>query len=435
MTTRALPPPSRFRIPLPESVSVLAERDFRLIWMGSAVSLTGTWMQVIAQGIVVLTLWDSPIALGILSFANMAPSLVVMLFGGVLADRSEKRLILMVTQAAMALAAAIVGFLVLTDTLTFGVLLAVAVALGIAIGYDMPAYQALLPELVPPEKIGQVVALNSSTFHGSRMVGPAIAGVVIAATGLAAAYFLNAASFIAVIASLMLLRHRPRLPAEGERRMTALEGLREGISHARGRPNLQALLALTALATTFLFPSIAVLMPYYATDVLDSGATVLGLLMAASGVGSMVGALMLMWWSDHFREARIWFGAIAGPIGLIILALSRTPMISVPAAGLASLAFSSQLGLIQMMIQESTPSRFRGRVMSLHGITFSGSMPLAGLAASGAAVWLGLPVVMAISALLFLLGSAWLLRFAGGGINKVIRDSSHEYEAVIAGGH
>jgi MFS family permease len=341
----------------------------------------------------------------------------------------------MVTQAAMAVAAAIVGFLVLTDTLTFGVLLAVAVALGIAIGYDMPAYQALLPELVPPEKIGQVVALNSSTFHGSRMVGPAVAGVVIAATGLAAAYFLNAASFIAVIASLMLLRHRPRLPAEGERRMTALEGLREGISHARGRPNLQALLALTALATTFLFPSIAVLMPYYATDVLDSGATVLGLLMAASGVGSMVGALMLMWWSDHFREARIWFGAIAGPIGLIILALSRTPMISVPAAGLASLAFSSQLGLIQMMIQESTPSRFRGRVMSLHGITFSGSMPLAGLAASGAAVWLGLPVVMAISALLFLLGSAWLLRFAGGGINKVIRDSSHEYEAVIAGGH
>jgi len=435
MATRALPPPTnRFRIPLPESVSVLAERDFRLIWMGSAVSLTGTWMQVIAQGIVVLALWDSPIALGIVSFANMAPSLVIMLFGGVLADRAEKRLILIVTQAAMALAAAVVGFLVLTDALTFPLLVMIAVALGVAIGYDMPAYQALLPELVPPEKIGQVVALNSSTFHGSRMIGPAFAGVVIAAVGISAAYFLNAASFIAVIASLMLIKHRRRALDEGEQHMSALDGLREGIHHARGRPNLQAMLALTALATTFLFPSIAVLMPYYATDVLGRGATVLGLLMAASGVGSMFGALMLMWWADRFREARIWFGAIAGPIALIILALSRSTAISVPAAGLASLAFSSQLGLIQMMIQESTPSRFRGRVMSLHGITFSGSMPLAGLAASAAAVWLGLPLVMASSALLFLLGSLWLLRFAGGGIAQVVRDSSHEYEAVITGG-
>ncbi len=434
MTTTALPPASRFRLALPASVSVLAERDFRLIWLGSAVSLVGTWMQVIAQGIVVLTLWDSPFALGIISFANMAPSLVVMLFGGVLADRAEKRLILIATQGAMALAAAVVGLLVLSGALAFWMLVVVALGLGVAIGYDLPAYQALLPDLVPPEKIGQVVALNSSTFHGTRMVGPAIGGVVIAVLGFAAAYFLNAASFLAVILSLLLIKHRPRALAGGERRLPALEGLREGIRHARGRPNLQAMIALTGLNTIFLFPSIAVLLPYYATDVLGRGATVLALLMAATGVGSMFGALLLIWWADKWREARIWSGALAAPATLVALALSRSPAVSIVAAGMASLAFSAQLGLIQMMIQESTPSRFRGRVMSLHGITFTGSMPLAGLAASGAAVAFGLPAVMAASALASLVSSVWMLRFAGGGIAQVVRDSSLEYEAVIADG-
>jgi MFS family permease len=433
MATTTLPSrPSRFRIALPDSLSVLAERNFRLIWMGNAVSLIGTWMQTIAQGLVVLTLWNSAFALGVVSFANMSPSLVVTLFGGVLADRADKRLILIVTQALMALLATLVGVLVLLGALQFWMLVLIAVVLGLVIGYDMPAYSALLPELVPPEKITQVVALNSSTFHGTRMVGPALAGLVIAALGFAAAYFLNAASFIAVIASLMLIRHRP---VRGEAHSSsALEGLREGIAHARGRPNLQAMLLLTALNTTFVFPSIAVLMPFYATDVLGKGAGVLGLLMAAAGVGSMFGALLLIWWAETWREARIWFGALAAPAALIVLALTRSTPVAIAAACLASFSFSSQLGLIMMMVQESTPARFRGRVMSLHGLTFSGAMPLAGLIASGLAAVVGLPLVMSASALIFVVASAYVLRVAGGGIGQVVRDSSIEYEAVIAAG-
>src|SRR5207248_28936 len=199
MATTAIPVRSRFQVRVPAAVSVLGERDFRVIWIGSAISLVGTWMQVIAQGLVVLQLWDSAFALGAVNFANATPTLCVMLFGGVLADRSDKRMILIVTQAVMAALAAIVGVLVLTGAVQFWMLIVVTAVLGVAIGYDMPAYQAFLPELVPPEKIGQVVALNSSTFHGSRMVGPAIAGAIIAALGFSAAYFLNAASFIAVI--------------------------------------------------------------------------------------------------------------------------------------------------------------------------------------------------------------------------------------------
>ena len=402
------------------------------MWFGQAVSLTGTWMQVIAQGIIVLTLWDSAFALGIVSFANMSPSLLVMLFGGVAADRTEKRIILLVTQAVMAVAAAAVGVLVLAGVLEFWMLVAIALVLGVAIGYDMPAYQALLPELVPPEKISQVVALNSSTFHGSRMVGPAIAGIVIAATGYATAYFLNAASFVAVIVSLLLIRHRPRPLLEGERRQSSIEGIVEGFRHMRQRPNLQAMLMLSAMNTMLVFPSIAVLMPYYATNVLGRGAGTLGVLMASAGVGSMFGALLLVWWADTWREARIWFGALVAPAALIVLSLTRTPAVAVLATGLASFSFSSQLGLIMMMMQESTPPRFRGRVMALSGISFTGGMPLAGLAASGLVVALGLPVVMAGSALLFLIGGSLVLRYAGGGIAEVVRASAREYRAVIA---
>jgi MFS family permease len=434
MATTALPVRSRFQIRLPAAVSVLAERDFRVIWIGSAISLVGTWMQVIAQGLVVLQLWNSAFALGAVNFANATPTLCVMLFGGVLADRSDKRMILIVTQAVMAALAAVVGVLVLTGMVQFWMLIVVTAVLGVAIGYDMPAYQAFLPELVPPEKIGQVVALNSSTFHGSRMVGPAVAGAIIAALGFSAAYFLNAASFIAVIVSLLIIKHRHAVRGiDDAPHPSAIDGLKEGLRHARGRRNIQVMLMLTALNTTFIFPSMAVLMPLYAKDVLHAGPGVLGLLFASSGLGSMLGAFVLILWSRELRVARIWFGALAAPAALVVMAISREPAVSIVASGVVSLAFSSQLGLVQTMMQESTPGQFRGRVMSLHGITFTGTMPFAGIMAAGVAVAFGLPFVMVASAAVYLIGAALLLRFAGGGIERVVAHSWLEYEAVAAG--
>ncbi|TAK57603.1 MAG: MFS transporter, partial [Dehalococcoidia bacterium] len=221
-TTTAAASPSRFRLQLPEAVSVLAIRDFRVFWIGEAVSMTGTWMQFVAQGLLVLQLWDSAFALGALNFANAIPSLCVMLFGGVLADRADKRLILLVTQSIMLLLAAIIGLLVMVDAVQYWMLLVATVALGVAFGYDMPAFQALMPELVPPEKISQVVGINSSTFHGTRMIGPAVAGILIGTFGLATAYFLNAASFVAVILALMMIRYR-RAPRRGGPETSAIE--------------------------------------------------------------------------------------------------------------------------------------------------------------------------------------------------------------------
>jgi MFS family permease len=420
-------------IPMPEALEVLAERDYRVVWTGQAISMIGTWMQVVAQGLLVLELWNSELALGTMNFANALPSLIIMLFGGVLADRGDKRRILIATQVTMGLLAGVVGFLILTDTVQFWMIIVATVCLGIAFGYDMPAYQALMPELVPPEKISHVVALNSSTFHGSRMIGPAIAGVVIAVFGLAAAYFINAASFIAVVLSLMIIKYRSTPRADGPQ-MSSLEGLREGFRHAKARPNLQVMLGLTALNTTFIFPTMAVLAPAYVKNVLDEGSGALGLLFAMSGLGSLAGAMILVWWPTQARKERIWLGALAAPIALTVMAISRDPAVSIITAGFLSMAFSLQLGVIQQMIQESTPREYRGRVMSLHGITFNGTMPVAALGSSVLAVALGLPVVMVLSAGVYLAGAFYVLRFPAGGIGEVVRMSQSEFEVVAASG-
>jgi MFS family permease len=425
ITARRLP----FGIRLPDAVNALAERDFRVVWTGQAISMTGTWMQLIAQGLLVLELWNSAFALGAMNFANALPSLVVMLFGGVLADRADKRRILIITQVVMMLLALVVGVLIVADRVEFWMLIVATVILGIAFGYDMPAYQAFLPELVPPEKISQVVALNSSTFHGTRIVGPALAGGIIAALGLSAAYFINAASFIAVILSLVIIKHR-FMPAPAGERVSAIEGLKQGLRHAKGRPNLQVMLLLTAINTTFIFPQLAVLTPYYVRNVLDRGEGVLGLLWAASGVGAMAGALVLIWWSRQGRAGRIWMGALMAPAGLAVLAVTREPWVAIVAMTFLSFAFSAQLGLVQTMIQESTPAQYRGRVMSLHGITFNGTMPVAGVAASGLAVWLGLPIVMVLASIAFLAATVWVLQFAGGGIAAVVKRCQAEYEVI-----
>jgi MFS family permease len=432
-TTTTVPRRLPFNLRLPDSVNALGERDFRVVWTGQAISMTGTWMQMIAQGLLVLSLWNSAFALGALNFANAVPSLVVMLFGGVLADRADKRRILLTTQIVMCALAVAVGLLVVADAVQYWMLILATICLGVAFGYDMPAYQAFLPELVPPEKIGQVVALNSSTFHGTRMVGPAMAGAIIGAFGLAAAYFLNAASFVAVIFSLLIVRrrHTPRA-AGADPAMGAIEGLKEGIRHARGRPNLRVFLTLTAINTTFVFPIIAVLTPFYVKNVLHEGPGVLGALWAGSGVGAVLGAIALIVWNDHHRVARLWAAAIIAPAGLFVTAITREPAIAIVAQAFVSFAFSSQLGLIQTMIQESTPQQFRGRVMSLHGITFNGTMPFAALAASGLAVAAGLPFVMMLGAALFLIATVGVLTFAGGGIANVVASSRREYDLIAA---
>jgi predicted MFS family arabinose efflux permease len=328
--------------------------------------------------------------------------------------------------------AAILALLIAIDQIEFWMLIVASILLGVLFGYDMPAYQAFLPDLVGPEKISQVVALNGATFHGSRMVGPALAAGIISAFGIAMAYFVNALSFVAVIISLLIIRYRPQPRPAGEVHSSAIAGLREGIAHASERQHIQALLALTALACIFLFPTMAILSPYYVKEVLHEDAAVLGALWAMSGVGSLIGAISLVWWPTQARTLRIWAAALLGPVGLTVMALTRDPVVAVMASGIASISFSSQLGLFQTMLQESTPANFRGRVMSLHGIAFNGTIPIAGLASAGLATLIGLPAVILLSAASYLVAVTYVLRFARGGIDRVVRMTRTEYEEVRA---
>jgi MFS family permease len=380
---------------------------------------------------VILALWNSPLALGVVSVANAVPTLLIMLFGGVVADRGDKRRILLITQVAMCATAAAIGVFVATDTVQIWMIIVASAAIGIAFGYDMPAYSALMPELVPPEKISQVVALNSSTFHGTRMVGPAMAGGVIAATGVAAAYFLNALSFVAVIFSLLIIRYRPRPRADVERR-SAIADLRAGLAHARQRPYLLVMLLMTAINVTFMFPTMAILSPDYVKNTLDRGPGVLGAFWAMSGVGSLAGALVLVWWPTQFRAARIWLAALAGPAALTVMALTRDPVVAITCAAVTSLAFSTQLSLFQTMIQESTPNDFRGRVMSLHGLAFNGTMPFAVFSSAALGAVIGLPAVMIISSVAFTVLAVVVLRVGAGGIGRVVRSAEREYQVVSA---
>jgi hypothetical protein len=297
----------------------------------------------------------------------------------------------------------------------------------------MPAYQAYLPDLVPQEKISQVVSLNSSTFHGTRMVGPAIAGFLVKGLGTATAYFLNALSFVAVIFSLLIVRHRPAPRPADESRSTAIEDLRAGLRHAGDRSNLQVLLWLTALACTFLFPFMAILSADYVKNVLHEDEAVLGAIWTASGVGSLIGALALIWWPTQWRSGRIWMAALAGPAFMALMAVTRDPAVAVLCAGVTSISFSSQLNMFQAMIQESTPPNYRGRVGSLFGITFNGTMPFAALAAAGLAEWwLGLPAVMFIASVIYLALVVGVLRFGAGGIERVVGRCTEEHHALMA---
>jgi MFS family permease len=357
-------------------IQVLRNREFALFWSGQTISQTGTWMQQFAQGWVVTTLASSAFALASVNFAASIPMLILMPFGGVIADRMERRRILLVTQSVMALLAVLLGVLIQLHHLRLWHIWVIALLLGLITAYDLPAYQSFYPQLVETEDLSQAISLNQATFHGSRIIGPAIASWCVALWGMAAAFFANGASFLAVIGSLLLVK--PRAPATANRLGTR-QFMAEGVRYVWERKNLLALFGLTAITTTFVFPNVAVLMPFYVKHVLHVGPTGLGWIMVVSGVGALLGATFLLVLP---RSVRIgWIMAVLVLVTLAVSALgwSRHLSLSVAAEGIASFGIASSLGVASIIVQESVTDAFRGRVMSLYALAFTGVMPFAAL--------------------------------------------------------
>jgi MFS family permease len=375
-------------------------------------------MQQFAQGWVVTNLVPSALALASVNLAASIPTLILMPFGGVAADRMERRRILLVTQWAMAVLAVLIGALVQTGRLQLWHVWMIALLLGLATAYDLPAYQSFYPQLVKREDLPQAIALNQATFNGSRIIGPALAAWFVARWGMAAAFFANGVSFLAVIASLLLIKPRAAAskgPANTRHFMAA------GLRYVREHPHLLALFGLTAITTMFVFPNVAILMPFYAKHVLHVGPGSLGAIMAVSGAGAFLGAVCLLALPRSTRIGWIMSALIVIKIALFALAWSHSLGLTMAAVGILSFGISSSLGVASTMVQESVPEALRGRVMSLYSLAFTGVMPFAALAVARLADVIGMRHELLLSAVLY--GICGLLLW------RTLRKTYHGLEA------
>src|SRR6266700_448164 len=379
------------------ALRVLRPGPFRRYIIGSAISDTGTWMQVMAQGYVMSTLTNKALLLGMANLAACLPILLLTMAGGSAADRFDKRKILLATQYLQIALAISIGFLIMSGQIQIWHILAFAVVLGISNSFEMTTLNAFVPELVTRDEIQSAIAVDRAVFHGSRVVGPALAGIFISAWGAASAFFSNAVSFVALIIALLTIPPRPRGTAEEEHKRAS--GIKEGFRYvAKDKPSL-AMIGLIAATTVFIFPIITVMMPLYVRLVLGLGADRLGYLMGASAVGSVIGAIFLI---SIPRTKRVPFMMMnVGIVACAIFGLSRAPgfYLAMTLLIFNSLGLAMNFGLANTIVQERAPDYLRGRVSAVFMLSFVGLMPVAGLGITSLSDFIGMPTALKIAAL------------------------------------
>jgi len=397
----------------------MRHRNYRLFFIGQLVSLVGTWMQSVAQGWLVLQLTGDPIYLGLVAAAQFGPVLFLGLFGGVVADGLPKRRTLVVTQAiAMALALALF-VLTATGRVTVEQVLGLAFLLGCVNAIEMPTRHAFGVELVGREDIGNAVALNSAVFNSARVLGPAVAGLTIGATGLASAFLLNGISFLAVIVAYLRMDEGSLgAPPQYARPTTVREvmtHLRVGLAYVRRTPDVLVPIVVVGLVAT-VGMNFNVLIPPLAKDLLKVGAPGFGFLMAATGLGSLAASLTIAFGRGN-RVALIGFGAALTGLAELVLAVSGSFSLSLVAMFGAGLGAISMAATANTTIQLTVPDELRGRVMSVYTTVFAGSTPLGGLVAGTLASRLGVAEAIGIGGGLSLIVGlgviAWYRRAPG----------------------
>jgi MFS family permease len=352
--------------------------SFRIVWTGSFISNIGSWMQTVAQGWLVLELTDSAFMLGLAGFAGTLPMLVLLLLGGVFADRVDRRRLLMIALASMMTFAAILALITWLEVVQTWHILVLAFCLGSALALSAPAYQAFVHDLVGREDLQSGIALNSAQFNLSRIVGPSLAGLAVGSIGLAGCFAINAVSYVASILALSLVRVASR-PAPAP--MPVWESLLEGFSYVRQRPRVQALLVITTLLSVLAMPY-ATLLPIIARDALGLDAAGLGYLFAVGGIGAVAGALSLAIRGRFARRGLYLLGcAGVSGLGVATLGIARDPV----AAGIAlvgvGFAATSAIALTNSLLQELVHDEMRGRVLSMFGLAFMGTFPIGNLLA------------------------------------------------------
>jgi len=392
----------------------LRQRNFRLFWFGQMISLTGSYMQSIGQTWLVLELTHSAFQLGLVGALQALPVLLFALVGGVLADRWPKRRVLLCTQAAAMIQALLLWALIATGTVQLWHVYVLALLLGLTNCLGRPTGQAFVVELVGRADLPNAVALNSSLSNLTRIVGPGLGGVIIAVSGVASLFLLNALSFIAVLVGLALINSRalhaqaPRHTNAGARQ-TTWQSLREGVDYVRNTPAVSLVILVVGLVLLF-GSNFNVVLPFFATGVLHAGATGFGFLSGASGVGSLIASLWLAWRNQKPTIRRVLIGMVVFGVLEAMFAVSRLYPLSlalIASVGGAEIIFTT---LAVTMLQTVAPDHLRGRVMSVAILFFDGSLPLGYLLMGWLAVRYGAPSALLTGALLSLLvvGGGWL---------------------------
>ncbi|HVU09935.1 MAG TPA: MFS transporter [Phototrophicaceae bacterium] len=377
----------------------LRVRNFRLFIIGQIISLVGTWMQTTAEAWVVLQLTNSPLALSFETTLQFLPIMILALYGGVLADRLPKRKTMVVTQSLLLVQALIFGILVATNSIQLWELYLLALAQGVVNAVDNPVRQAFVSEMVGREELVNAVALNSMTFNGARVLGPAIAGIVISIIGIAPTLFVNAVSYVAVIAALLMMRESEFFTrVTGVPQGSVWTRLKEGLSYAWHTPQILAILIILAALGTFGF-NFTVVMPLIADFVVHTDVAGFGLLSSAFGVGALVAAVGTAYLGKPGMK-RLFIMAAAFSILLAFTAFTSSFALSALFLGLVGVTGIGYGVGSNTLLQLSTPDELRGRVMSLHVLLILGSTPIGALVIGALSDTLGVAVALFVCAIL-----------------------------------
>jgi MFS family permease len=372
----------------------LEERDYRIFWLGQMVSVTGTWMQTVAQGWLILLLTGSPFILGVAAAARALPVLILVVPAGIVADRFDRRRIILATSVVAMAASALMGYLAITGTTDVIPFLVIAALLGVTNAFEMPARQSYVSELIGRRHLANAIALNSLLFNSARIVGPALAGVLVALVGPGWAFLINAVSYGPVILGLLLIS-RVHVPRTG---IGAWSAIPEIVRYLRSEPRVAALLGLLAAQTIFASGQY-ILGPSLAAD-LGQGADGFGVLLSATGVGAIVGGLRLAATADRTERWRVLLAAglaLGGGLAAIGLTTSyAVTLLCFVVAGWGMVTFNASSNTL---LQTIVPDRLRGRVMSLYTLTLLGLMPVGGVL---------------LGALADAVSSAWAVAVGGG---------------------
>jgi MFS family permease len=387
------------------SFRALRHRNFRLFLGGQIVSLTGTWMQQVALGWLVYRMTRSAFLLGLVGFTGQIPSLFVAPFAGVWADRWNRHRMIVATQALSMVQALVLAGLVLSGTVRVGHVLALSLFLGIVNAFDIPARQSFLVEMVGGrEDLANAIALNSSTFNAARLVGPSVAGVLIAAVGEGVVFLVNGLSYLAVLAALLAMRLPPRAPRAGPL-VPARRHLGEGFAYVTRFAPIRAILLLLSLVSLAGAPYV-VLMPVFAADVLHGDAHTLGFLTASIGVGALCGALLLASRRTVRGLGRYIVAAVATfGAALVAFSLSRSVWLSLLLAFLSGFSLMVHMASSNTIVQTIVDDDKRGRVMSFYAAAFQGTMPLGSLLAGSLAGLVGAPRTLRLGGVACLVGA------------------------------